>query len=484
MGLIQRIQAFFNWNKSEELQNGSNPIKQEARRPYVHDWTDSMSINAELTRGIWHNSYPGLKLAGALGFIPISVPLRLMGLPIPKTDNETRQKELTQIVLDHEQDCNALHLVSHREGTVWVFPFFSSKLQRDVWDLIPDESICDIIRDIETGEVVSIITDEQMTVSIGYNKTADIRRKRTFTKQNIIIKWLQGAASVPGELKSVSYRNILGILPIPFANNKEANKVRGHSDFERILTDLKNYHDVDLATSELLTKFSPKWVQYVQDVEAWKGNNGVDSLNDIDTARNDFVLNLYDKEKTEVLWPEGAHEAGMAKLNQIYWKLVQGSSMPEMLWGLKVEGNMASADNQLDSVINFVKDKQAQKNEPYKKLILATARLRNLARMSDPSQDDIKIEWNALELIPEATKATIFQNFAAGIASLVGAAGFTKEMLQRVWKRFYPQVAEDDLGKFIQGIGEMARHKSYAAAPYENIMDLKDWEDTGEPDQV
>lgn len=464
------------WGKPQETQDLQNPAKSVPRRPFVRDWTDGCTVNQELTRGLWHNSYPGFKLAGALAFTPIAVPLWLMGLPVPRIDNEATQDELVALVAEHAGDCGNIHKGAHREGTQWVFPFYSATERRVVWEFIPDVSICDIVRDLRTGVVLKILTDEQLTITIGENQTAYARRKRSFSIEEIIEEWTEGADQLPPESRSVRYRNQLGIMPIPFTNQRDGDEVRGHSDYERILSDLKNYHDTDLALSEILVKYKPKLIQYVTDVGAWRDNNGIDTAT-LDIASLDFVLNLTDKERTEVLWPNNISEAHLKKLTQIFWKLVQGSGIPEIFWGTKVEGNIASADNQLDIAINYVKDKQNQKSEAYARLFSDTLRLQRSAGMRGTEAIPIEIGWNTLELIPESTKATIFASFSTGMAALTKSASLTKEQQYALWKRFYPSATEQEFEQYVIGLSEMSKHVAFTNSSYSEIADLKSEDD-------
>jgi hypothetical protein len=478
MNTYQWQSSFFDpvWERNDIQQKIANPILHPSRRPQIVDWTEGYSCNVALTRGLWHNSAPGLKLAGSLAFTPINIPLMLMGIPIPKVEDESLQEEYAKIVEDHFEDFRSIHLQSHRDATSWIWPFWSSKLDRDVWEFIPDDSICDIIRDLETGEVVKIIIDEELQITVDYMVMANVRRKRTFTKEKIMVEWLGGTAPLSGYLRTMTYVNILGIMPIPFANNRDGNEVRGHSDYERILTDLKNYHDTDLASSQFLIKFKPKQIQSVSDPEIWLKNNGFTDMAELDVALNDFILNLYDKEKTEYLWPQGAHDAYEKKLNQIYWKLVQGSGIPELMWGTKVEGNLASADNQVDLAIKFIEDKQDQKIEPYKRLFQATARIRSMAKLSIIPDIPVTIEWNALDLIPERIKAQILGSFASAMSSLVTSAGISKEIMFNFYQRFYPELTPDSQDEFDKGLSDMAKHKAFSSMGYADMMDLNDWD--------
>ena len=65
---------------------------------------------------------------------------------------------------------------------------FLSALQtgRLHWEIIPDGSVTDIIRSIETGVIIKIVTNEQLTVTVDDNKTVVVNRKRVFTREKIV----------------------------------------------------------------------------------------------------------------------------------------------------------------------------------------------------------------------------------------------------------------------------------------------------------
>lgn len=460
----------FDWFKAKE-QTG-NPTKIQPRRPAERDLTDSLTINSALTRGLYHGSYPGLKLASAMAFTPIAIPIWFMGLPTPQSEDKNVQATLDSYLSLYARAMQQIHLQCHREGTCWIWPHYSARKQIVIWEFIPDETVTDVIRDLDTGDVMKIITDEQIKVSTDYEKTADVRRKRTFTAEKIVVEWLAGATALPANLRNISARNPLGAIPIAFANNRDGDEVRGHSDYERILPDLKDYHDISLKRSTLLAKFDPKMVQTVRNFDEWLANNGWATIADIKVYETDLIVNVGD-EKTDFIFPEGAHEAYESALKNLFRKMVEGSGVPEILWGTKVEGNRASAEEQMDSVIKFVADKRAQKTDSYKQLFAATIALDHSARMLPGSEEEIKVEWNALDAISEKVKADIFLAFGQGVAALVNSAGVTKDQLFRLWRNMYPSATEDDYKKFAIGLSEMAKHKSFASTPYEIIADLE-----------
>ena len=478
MGIVSDFFSQFSWYKSKE--NTSNPTKRQPRRPEVIDFTDSLQCNSALTKGLYHNSYPGMKLAGSMCYTPIAVPIWLMGIPVATSKDKKIQKILDEITNKKTVNFYENHKQSHRDGTSWIFPFYSATEDKIIWEFIQDETISDIIRDLITGKVIKIITDEQITVSIGYNQTATVRRKRTFTQSKITIEYTGSTGIVPTELKDKTQRNTFGIMPIPFANNKDADETRGHSDYERVLSDLKNYHDIDLNESQMLAKFVVKMVQYISDRDKWLENNGYKTIGvddaditNLDISTIDLIFNIMGSEDTKYIFPEGAYTAYEAKLRNIFRKIVEGSGIPEILWGTKVEGNKASADQQMDLVVKLVEDKRMQKTDQYKRLYEDSIRLELSASLQTVENYEIKIEWNKLDAVSEETKSIILKNFAEAVNRLTSVAGITKQQVWELWKQLNPTVTEDKYKDFVKGLTEMASHYQFSQMNFELAADFQ-----------
>lgn len=466
--------SIFNWFRGED-QTG-NPTKQQPRRPSTRDWTDELQANATLTRQLYHNSYPGMKLAGGMAFTPIAVPIWFMGLPTPKSENETIQEIIKKTLEEKSREMSQIHLQCHREGTIWIYPFWSSISNEVIWEFIPDDVVTDIVRDINSGKIIQVITDEEITLTIGYDKNVTVRRRRTFSKKKVDIQWINTASGqLPARLVDKSQRNVSGLLPIPFSNNNDGDEIRGHSDYERILSDLKNYHDIDLAWSNMLAKFKAKQVQTVSDAKQWLANQGADSIADIDLANTDLILNL-PNEETIFVFPEKAHQSYKEKLEMTFKKIVEGSATPEILWGTRVTGNHATSEEQMDTLVKFIEDKRAQKNKPYRLLFDATIRLELIATIQPLQEIPLIMEWNALDAVSQKTKSDIFLNFAKGVNSLILSAGITKTQLYDLWKYTYPFATDEDFETFRDGLAEMALHKSFQNASYEVATDFSSGE--------
>jgi len=456
--------SIFDWFKKVEAED--NKTKITRRSPAPVDWTDSMQVNAELTKGLYHNTYPGIKLGGALAYNPIAIPAALMGLPIPRTEDEQAQVMLNEIVDLMTDEMKDIHVQSHREGIIWIWPKFTA--DGLIWEFMPDASVTDIIRDLSTGKVIRIQTNEDITVSTGSGNTITVNRKRIFTRSRVTIEY---SGPVPADIKGASYRNTSGIIPIPFSNNADGDEIRGHSDYERFITDLKSYHDIDLAEQTALAKFSSKMIQTVKNVDDWASNNGygtaANMFSTIEIGKIDLIMNMSD-ESTEFIFPERMTESMQNKLKQIFHKIVESSGIPEIAWGLKTQGNLASVEENMAMLMNFVKDKQDQKIDAYKTLFEASLRLMNKAYLVG-TVPNVEITWNRLDGLSDKTKSEIFASFCDGISKAIGAAAVTTNQLWRLWKINYPDATEEDYTEFEAGIARMVAH---TASTKSNILDV------------
>lgn len=467
---------FFSWTRSRGRLVEKTKIG--PRRPQDVDYSEPLVVNKALTSGLYHNTYPGLKLAGAMAYTPIAVPIWFMGVPTPQAEDDATQETLNALVETMYRRMLQIHLEDHRDGTIWVFPKFSARKGALVWEFISDDAVCDIIRDLDTLEPVKIITDENIILQVGENDTAHIRRKRIYTREKIEYQWLSGKDKVPQELRDQTYRNVLGILPIPFANNADGDEIRGHSDYERILPDMKDYHDIDLKQSTVLAKFEPKLKLKVKNVGDWLTNNGEEAncnLSNLDLFRRDLLFCVED-EDADYVYPETAHEAYERALDRKFKKISEGGQIPVLFYGVKMAGNDAGAQQQMNNVVKFVEDKRDQKNESYTKLFEASLALLSQSTMSDQNPRIKKIEWNRLDALSDEMKAKMIKDIAQGFAYLVDKASATKEMLFKLWEMLFPGVAPEKLDEFVKGLADMAKHKQFTNLDYEIGADM-----TGDP---
>jgi hypothetical protein len=463
--------GFFSWFFNRTRETNRDPTKMPARRPFSRDLTGGFTANEDMLSGLYHGTWHGLQFASPLAYTPIAIPVNMMGLPCPHSDDEKTQEVLDEITGMMAERIPKLHRSALLIGSTWRWPRFDAKAQALVWEEIKDSAISDLLLDLTTGAPTAVLTDEEFALSVAENSVVYVRRKRRFDLQRVAVAW---SGQVPSGLGDVTSRNTMGSLPVVFAHDAEEGELRGHSVLSRIIRDLKDYHDIDYMRSQILTKFRPKQVQDVSDLKAWLQNNGMaaDDVAGFDVAETDLIFNIMEKEKTSYeFMPSDATAPYDKALENKFWKIFEGSGIPEMFWGGLATGNHATAAVQMQQAVTYVDQLRQQWNHPYSDLYAASLRLLSIVRME--TYQDFEMGWNRLESISADVKSKIFSSFATAITAIAGAAALTKKQLYTLWALNYPDSEPGTFEEFLQGISDMAKHSAFAKAPYEIIMDLE-----------
>lgn len=459
-----------NWNNSESIQNQSNPMAMRARRPNNVDMSEQWIVNDALAMGLFKGTYPGLKLASAIAYTVVFVPVAFAGLPIPKAkdgDESPTQLALNELTGMISRELQKLFLTRRIIGTAWAWAKWDSKNNRVCLELIPNTSITDIIRDLESGEMTAVIITEQLTIQTGENRQAIVDRKRTITRDRIKVEY---SGQVPAGLKNSETRNPAGILPIPFANDVLDGSIRGSSVYTRLISDLKNYHDVDLKWTTELTKFNVKMIKTIKtSVDEWKRANQVADLAEIDVAEwdLDFIL---EGEDVKFIFPEHFSDAHEKRLAVTFYKIVQGGGVPEMFFGLVTTGNHASAEEQMTMLVNTVQDDRNQIDDPIRILYAACLRLMSIARMTQFG--DFTHEWNDLETVSQETKAKIFQMFGESVSKLTANASIPLQTLHKMFLASFPKATAGEFDEFLAQMNLAARFKQFQSASLAEAADV------------
>jgi len=464
--------SLFSWGRSQSDNDTNEKTRINRTTRAITDFTDKWSVNPALTNGIYNNTYRGLKLAG-FGFNIINVPVSFMGLPVVECDNPEAQEFLNDLIAKRTRECRLIHTQSHRDGTIWIYPKYSDITGLE-WEMIPDQNVKKIVRNLKTGELSQITTEEEITLNSESSDTEITLTKKVVYTDSRIITTYEGGILPAGVSNSIT-RNPAGVMPVPFSNNADPNMSRGHSDYERILSDLKSYHDVFLAAIQGTAKFSSKMVQTVKDFKSWCTNNGFGTdgsgLTDLDIGAIDFIVNM-EGEKTEFIHPTDLANAYQIMLKIIFHKMVELSGIPEIAWGLKTEGNLASVEENMAILMQYCKDKQEQKIHPYKVLLSASARLLSIAGVI-PDAVELYISWDVLNATSETTRAQVFKDFAEALNKLIDKAAMTKDQLFRFWKINFPGITEEDFDAWETGIDKMTAHVVKAKSSATDLLELQ-----------
>lgn len=457
-----------NWEQTMASQQRQNPLETRGRRPNPIDMSEQWVINDNLAIGLFKGKYPGMKLASAIARTMIVVPVAFMGLPIPRSKHEPTQKALTEIQEWVSRDQQKTYLIRRIVGTGWRWPTWDSRSNRIRVELIPNSSLTDIIRNIDTGEIMKMIITEQITVQSAENTQSIVTRKRIITRDRIKVEY---TGQVPAGLTNRETRNPAGVMPIPFPNDVLDSSVRGDSSYGPVISDFKNIHDTDLKWAQTLNKFNVKLVQTItgNSVDDWLDQNAME-IDDIDVEQNEVFFNKTD-EKSEFIFPEHAvTEAFKARFEVSLQKIIMAGGVPEMFYGLIATGNHASADQQLTLLENTVEDDKNQIDGPEHEFYDACLRLMSVARMT--TYADHTHEWNDLETVSQETKAKIFQAFGEAVARLTQNASVPLQTLHKMFLTSFPKATVSEFKEFMEQMNLAAKYKQFQSASLADAADM------------
>lgn len=447
------------------------------------DLTFPNSVNYDLAMDLYYNTRSGYKLGAFFCHNIIFIPMAFMGFPhfeIPEIDKITdsefwieRLKYYNDKFFINKQ---MIQKICHIAGTILIYPWFSAKTGYVKWNFILPKYVKDVFIDPDTQEVTGILTECQ------YQYYNDSDTYYYYTEYiNYTKKWIKVVrrGNIPAGMRAqVIRKNPIGILPVIFTNDAEPQQFEGHSEFERVLPIIKAYSEINLSAHEECAEHEAKLIQSADDVKAWLKNNGFAGSNgvirdDISIKDTSFVLNKFDTEKTEILVPENLIDNHIKLMQLDFWGIVEGSGIPEICWGLKTEGNHASAEEQMSVFLSYVFLKQKQHENPYQDLITATLALDAMAYNKTQPESVLNV-WNELDVLTEVERAEVFDKWSAGIAKLSENHSIDLESIHKMLLILTKETITKDFNLFKKQIEEYGSLKSMLNQEYGGMRDFMD----------
>jgi hypothetical protein len=422
----------------------SNKTRRSVSNSPIVDFTNKIVADSITTKGLYRNTLNGYKLAGAFAKNIIDTPIAFCGFPIPQTDDE----DIINYFLPYNYNFVKILRQSHREGTVWVWPWYDSKSASVKLKFIEDNQVTTVFQDPITDEINSVIITRSIQALDKNGMTVSIDEKTIYDKQKITTNY-------SGIYKNSVKRNVLGILPINFPNMADAGEIRGYSDYTNILPDLMDYHRTALSMSIQLNDFKTKLVQTIDgDPDTWAANQGFTDLDDFilnsTPQKVSMIFNGKD-DKTEFITAKGMIDSNIAALKISYKKIVQGCRVPELFWGLKQEGNTNTAEEAMTSLINLVNEKRTQSEPKFALLMNSMLRLKAISEGRFTSET-IGITWDQLDAVSDVSRSEIFKNFCEGISKVFTSGVITIDQAFDMWEENYPSFTNMTKEEFQEGL--------------------------------
>lgn len=464
MGSINLFGRSLAWGRSVER----DYLGSTSRRPGRRMLDGGVQANEDLYRGLYHGTAKGWQFASPLCYIPINVLTVMMGYPTPEAD-EGPYKDATQAALTYIMDELSTRVIpTHRgsliTGNAWRWPTFNAKLSDSkgnpgaiALDALPDSIVCDILQDVQSGRIISILTDELIRLKTGENQIMITERKRRYDMDRVTTKWL---GPRPALAEDSIVLNVAQMLPENFANEPNEGEVRGHSQFERVLRTFKDYHDLAFRKSETLAKFVPKLIQEVDNCATWRTENHLESDEDFlafDPASADFILSRTGNKSEYLFLPADATASIEKAMETDYILVVEGSGIPELFWGPLATGNHASTDSDILLATEFAKSKQGELGPHWYNVFVGALRQLSIAR--GEQYGDFKVKWGRFSMVSPEVRSKMLLSWAQAASAFVNSGSCTKEQLFAMWQDLYPDYSAMKPEEFIAGINDMALFK-------------------------
>lgn len=448
--------------------------RKPAVRPCPVDKTGGYPCNAETLRGLFDGTKAGLQLAAPFARPPITIPTAVVGVPTPVGSDDLTQQKINEVVSSRVAFFPANTKTKCLLGTNWIWPIYNAKIMDVVWEMIPDETIESVGINPATSEILAIWTHEVFTVATGDGQREYSERKRKITKDRIDVRWLRKGTE--GTYDDASYVNVFQSMPIPFPHGANINEPRGHTVYGANLRTYKVYHDIVLNACQILAELQPKLNISTDQPGNWLANNGFgsDPAVGIPIAEaNFFQSKLYLSKTGEnaqmVFLSSDALKGHMDMLTNLRQSIIIGSDIPEIFWPGLAVGNMASTDIQKNNGVACIRALQTEDNDPYNRLFNKTLEI--LSFVDSRHYGTVQTKWGAFSLVSPEAKATIFQNMASGLGSMMNAAAVTLEDIYYFVKGIYPDLPEADADSFIKGLTATAKHSALAKADIYSMGD-------------
>ena len=168
-----------------------------------------------------------------------------------------------------------------------------------------------------------------------------------------------------------------------------------------------------------------------------------------------------------MIYPQAITEDHRESKKQLFKQIVETSGIPEIAFGLKTEGNMASVEENMKTLSVYIEAKRIQNEENMKELLQLTYKLRVLADTGAFVETDGSIEWNEFEVMSEKVKSEIFANFAKAISTMSQTATITNEQIHKLF-------TESDFEKWKTGIFEKIKENTKSKMAFEDISDFNE----------
>ena len=322
-------------------------------------------------------------------------------------------------------DSASIIRIAEREGTcfVWVQLDEDGELKY----VVPrPETVTNIIID----PLTKVITGYEINDVFGH-KAIDGNEYQTTVKVLItkeFMKTVIESTDPSVKSKTTLVQNVLGFIPIVrFTNDAEPWELRGHSEITVVEPTLKLYHDMLVDAANAQKQNSPKIKILTKSVKKFIENNfGVGMY---ERVLNGEGLNLDSRdvyllerdagtgESDDLAYVSTSQATGDSKslLEIAFMNAVEGSQVPELIFGASMGASLSSVQEQRPAFIKRIRRKQAQYAKAWKELFDMSLDILGYVAYAPYDKSAYELDWEDPDFATDKEKADTANAFITAL---------------------------------------------------------------------
>ncbi|GHU09750.1 hypothetical protein FACS1894151_08150 [Spirochaetia bacterium] len=348
----------------------------------------------------------------------ISTVCSLIGTPqIPRHDNPNIQKQRNRLQKLINDEYPIIIKLAMIHGTHWVFPYYAEG--RNIIDHIKDYEIQNgsVRVDPITREIKSIVTKQLVYWTpdnqdyFEYQKQS--WRSRYFSREKIVDDF---------ESKIKTYRNVLRIMPIPFAVDSLGDW-RGNSFLTPILRLAGDAHRIRARRDEILSTYKPNAVVKTDNLYQWINNNcealGIGDDEEYDIFKTDVKFCKSNEEFRYDSLMGGVVSDHNSALQDIDIQIQMSERLPFIYSGAESKGNHATGTFQEEQGIFFINDLRRQLYKPAYTFLNALNNQDSYIEGIQP--EELEPNYSRMELMTDEQQINVLERGMATIAQMTNS---------------------------------------------------------------
>lgn len=427
----------------------------------------SANVNHQMARDLYRNVNNSYALSAHLIRPIIDSVVSFIDTPTIRATNRRVLSALTSC--QKRIDSRSVIRIAEREGTCFVWLQFDGT---GVKYVVPrPETVKNIAIDPLTKEITGYSIEDVFSHYAVDGNEYQTTVKVLLTKD--IMRTTVESTDPSVKTKTTSVTNVLGFIPIVrFTNDAEPWELRGHSELTVVEPTLKLYHDMLVDAANAQKQNSPKLKILTKSVKKFIENNfGVGmyervlSGEGLDLDSRDVYLLERDAmgtgESDDLAYVSTSQATGDSKslLEIAFMNAVEGSQVPELIFGASMGASLSSVQEQRPAFIKRIRRKQEQYAKSWRELFDMSLDILGYSTYAPYDKEAYSLDWEDPDFATDKEKADTANTFITGLVKARGNGILSdKEIHSTLLKRNFVEI-NSDFDAHIKELDETQKRK-------------------------